>query len=318
MLSDARIAARRRGRAPGEPRARVAQCRRPRRPRLRPGLAVQDRDEPVPDFARADSRRELPVEVLPGTPDTEIAGSRTCPARSPETTYLARESVEIAYVAALQRLTALQRAVLILREVLGFSAAEVAGQLDTSTASVNSALQRARKVIDTSGASQQSVLHDLGPDAVGEIVTRWLNAWQAGDIDAIVAMLTDEPGSRCLRCTSGTTGPMPSGCSSPLVVLLVSGRCAARGPAWTDPRCGSARWESPPTGLRRWACRRPRSCRTTLSSTRLTASSSSASSSSACFWTLWSSSRPIVSLASSDGCCSADEARVRSPPGRRR
>jgi hypothetical protein len=82
--------------------------------------------------------------------------------------------------------------VLILREVLGFSAAEVAGQLDTSTASVNSALQRARKVIDTSGVSQQSVLRDLGPDGAEEIVTRWINAWQAGDVDAIVAMLTDD------------------------------------------------------------------------------------------------------------------------------
>src|SRR6266702_1041590 len=137
-------------------------------------------------------RRELPFDVLPGTPDTEISWLEAYPDQSPETTYLARESVELAFVAALQRLSALQRAVLILREVLGFSAAEVAGQLDTSTASVNSALQRARKVIDTTGASQQSVLRDLGPDGVEEIVTRWINAWQAGDVD-----------------------PMPSGCSSP-------------------------------------------------------------------------------------------------------
>ena len=81
---------------------------------------------------------------------------------------------------------------LILREVLGFSAAEVADQLDTSTAAVNSAMQRARKVIDTTGVSQQSVLRDLGPDGVEQIVTRWMTAWQAGDVDAIVAMLTDD------------------------------------------------------------------------------------------------------------------------------
>jgi RNA polymerase sigma-70 factor (TIGR02960 family) len=138
------------------------------------------------------SRRELPFDVLPGTPDTEISWLEPYPDQSPETTYLERESVELAFVAALQRLSAIQRAVLILREVLGFSAAEVASQLDTSTASVNSALQRARKVIDTSGVSQQNVLRDLGPDSTKEIVTRWINAWQAGDVDAIVAMLTDD------------------------------------------------------------------------------------------------------------------------------
>ena len=78
---------------------------------------------------------------------------------------------------------------LILREVLGFSAAEVAGQLGTSTASVNSALQRARKAIDSAAPTQQAVLRDLGDAAVADLVTRWTDAWQAGDVNAIVAML---------------------------------------------------------------------------------------------------------------------------------
>jgi len=64
------------------------------------------------------------------------------------------------------------RAVLILREVLSFSAAEVAAQLDTSTASVNSAPQRARKAIDSAAPTQQTVLRDLGDEAVSAIVTR--------------------------------------------------------------------------------------------------------------------------------------------------
>jgi RNA polymerase sigma-70 factor (ECF subfamily) len=138
------------------------------------------------------SRRELPVDVTPGTPATEISWLEPYPGISPEAQYLARESVELAFVAALQHLSARQRAVLILREVLGFSAAEVAEQLDTSTASVNSALQRARKAIGSAAPTQQAVLRDLGDAAVDDIVTRWTDAWQAGDVDAIVAMLADD------------------------------------------------------------------------------------------------------------------------------
>ena len=137
-------------------------------------------------------RRELPVDLAPGTPATEISWLEPYPDTSPETQYLARESVELAFVAALQHLSAIQRAALILRDVLGFSAAEVAEQLDTSTASVNSALQRARKVIDSTAPTQQTVLRDLGHEATAAIVTRWADAWQAGDVDAIVAMLAED------------------------------------------------------------------------------------------------------------------------------
>jgi len=135
-------------------------------------------------------RRELPVDIAPGTPVTEISWLGPYPDTSPETMYIARESVELAFVAALQHLSAMQRAVLILREVLGFSAAEVAEQLDTSSAAVNSALQRARKAIDSTAPTQQTVLRELGNDAIGAIVTRWADAWHAGDVDAMVAMLT--------------------------------------------------------------------------------------------------------------------------------
>jgi RNA polymerase sigma-70 factor (ECF subfamily) len=137
-------------------------------------------------------RRELPAGVPPGAPATEILWLEPYPDISPETHYLARESVELAFIAALQHLSALQRAVLILRKVLGFSAAEVAEQLDTSTAAVNSALQRARLAIGSAAPTQQTVLRDLGDAAVTDIVTRWMDAWQAGDVNAIVAMLADD------------------------------------------------------------------------------------------------------------------------------
>lgn len=136
------------------------------------------------------ARRELPVDATTDRADSEISWLEPYPGPSPETEYLSRESVELAFIAAVQHLTAPQRAVLILREVLGFSAAEVAVQLDVSTAAVNSALQRARRTIDVATPTQQSVLRRMGDTAVDELVARWMNAWQAGDVDAIVALLT--------------------------------------------------------------------------------------------------------------------------------
>jgi RNA polymerase sigma-70 factor (ECF subfamily) len=137
-------------------------------------------------------RRELPAGIAPGPATAEISWLEPYPDPSPEAQYIARESVELAFIAALQHLSALERAALILREVLGFPAAEVAGQLGTSTASVNSALQRARKAIGSAAPTQQTVLRELGDTAVDGLVTRWADAWHARDVEAIVAMLADD------------------------------------------------------------------------------------------------------------------------------
>jgi RNA polymerase sigma-70 factor, ECF subfamily len=112
----------------------------------------------------------------------------------PDARYEQRETVELAFIAALQHLPANQRAVLILREVLGFSAKEVAETLDTTTASVNSALQRARKAVEERipEQSQQATLRSLGDDRVRELVDSYVDAWQRQDVDAVVAMLTED------------------------------------------------------------------------------------------------------------------------------
>jgi RNA polymerase sigma-70 factor, ECF subfamily len=113
---------------------------------------------------------------------------------APEARYEQRESVELAFIAALQHLPATQRAVLILREVLGFSAKETAASLDTTAVSVNSALKRARVAIDERlpKRSQQATLRTLGDDRLRELVESYVDAWERGDVEAVVAMLAQD------------------------------------------------------------------------------------------------------------------------------
>jgi RNA polymerase sigma-70 factor, ECF subfamily len=113
---------------------------------------------------------------------------------TPEARYEERESVELAFIAALQHLPATQRAVLILRDVLGFSAKETAESLDTTVASANGALRRARKAVTERlpDQSQQATLRALGDDGLREVVERYVDAWEQGDVDAILAMLAED------------------------------------------------------------------------------------------------------------------------------
>src|ERR687895_234544 len=113
---------------------------------------------------------------------------------SPDARYEQREAVELAFVAALQHLPATQRAVLILREVLGFSAREVAESLDTTVASVNSALQRARRKVEERlpERSQQATRRSLGDERMRALIEAYLDAWKRADIDALRALLAED------------------------------------------------------------------------------------------------------------------------------
>lgn len=113
---------------------------------------------------------------------------------TPEACYEQRESVELAFTAAVQHLSAHQRAVLLLHDVLGFSAREVAATLNTTEAAVNSALQRARRSVAerVPASSQQATMRSLGDQRTRQIVERFIDAWDRVDVEALVAMLTDD------------------------------------------------------------------------------------------------------------------------------
>jgi len=113
---------------------------------------------------------------------------------APAASYEQHEAIELAFVAALQNLAPNQRAVLILREVLGFSAEESATMLETTVASVTSALQRARTAVRerVPERSQQANLRTLGDRRLSELVDRYVSAWERVDVDAFVALLTED------------------------------------------------------------------------------------------------------------------------------
>ncbi len=112
----------------------------------------------------------------------------------PEARYDLDESIQLAFLAAVQLLPPRQRAVLLLRDVLGFAAAEVAALTDASTASVNSALQRARATLEQRRAEGRlDLTRTPSPDDVERsLVRRYIEAWQSVDIDGLVALLRED------------------------------------------------------------------------------------------------------------------------------
>jgi RNA polymerase sigma-70 factor (TIGR02960 family) len=137
------------------------------------------------------TRRTEPVWLQP-YPDALLEGIAD-PSPGPETRYDSKESLTLAFVVALQELPPRQRAVLVLRDVLCFHAAEVAAMLDSTVHSVNSALKRARATLD----QRRSIgLREHVPpphsNREREIVRRFADAFENDDIDGVVALLTDD------------------------------------------------------------------------------------------------------------------------------
>jgi RNA polymerase sigma-70 factor (ECF subfamily) len=112
----------------------------------------------------------------------------------PDSSYEQREAVELAFVAALQHLPGNQRAALLLFEVLGFSVAEIAAMMRTSTTSVNSALARARRIVAerVPARTQQQTLRAAGDARVREIVAGYATALERGDAGTLIALLTED------------------------------------------------------------------------------------------------------------------------------
>jgi RNA polymerase sigma-70 factor (ECF subfamily) len=113
------------------------------------------------------------------------------PEQDPAELAISRETIRLAFVAALQRLPPRQRAVLILCEVLRWKATEVAELLDTSVASVNSALQRARATLEASGVSPHDPVPALD-DSQRELLSRYVEAFERYDMDALTSLIQED------------------------------------------------------------------------------------------------------------------------------
>jgi RNA polymerase sigma-70 factor (ECF subfamily) len=150
------------------------------------------------DVVAARGRRALPVDLGPSSesaavgdrPRTDVAWLEPYP----DLIYERRETVELAFVAALQHLPGNQRAALLLFEVLDFSAAEIATMMATTVASVNSAIARARRSVaeKVPPAPRQPALRRIGDGRIRDVAAAYAAALEHGDAAALVALLTED------------------------------------------------------------------------------------------------------------------------------
>jgi len=216
------------------------------------------------DMLRSRQRRALAMDLGPASPADSFTGAtrpenawiqpipdaRVLPEDSdPAAVAESRESVRLAFVTALQRLPAKQRAVLILREVLRWQATEVAELLDTTVASVNSALQRARATlaVPVPGAAPSVVL-DAEQQA---LIARYVDAFERYDITTLVTLLHDDAVMSMPPYDFWLRGPVEMGrwflgggaaCRGSRLIATTANGCAAFGSYKMSPEGGRAPW----------------------------------------------------------------------------
>ncbi len=158
---------------------------------LRDGARRPQEIRPLPFEPPPPTRSGGAPEWLEPYPDVLLDGVPDV-APGPEARYETREALALAFIIGLQRLPPRQRAVLVLRDVLGYRAAEVASMLDTSEVSVNSALQRARATLESSApvARERAPLPSSAHER--DLVAGFADAFEAGDLDRVLALLTDD------------------------------------------------------------------------------------------------------------------------------
>ena len=147
----------------------------------------------VPNVEPPEPTRLGEIVWLEPYPDTLLAGATDVPL-GPEARYEQNESISLAFVTALQVLPPRQLAVLVLRDVLGFRANEVADMLDSTVESVNGALKRARASLQRRPPLVADRKPPPAPDSRSEdaIVAKFVRAWESADLDELVALLTDD------------------------------------------------------------------------------------------------------------------------------
>jgi RNA polymerase sigma-70 factor (ECF subfamily) len=215
------------------------------------------------DMLRSGQRRARPMDLGPSsTADSftratlpehawlqPIPDARVLPDGDPAELAAAKETVRLAFVAALQQLPARQRAVLILREVLRWQAAEVAELLGTSVASVNSALQRARATLAARDAGATR-MHTVDA-AQQELLARYVDAFERYDIESLVSLLHEEAVMSMPPYDFWLSGPVEmsrwflgegSGCRGSRLVATAANGCAAFGAYRPDPQGGYRPW----------------------------------------------------------------------------
>ncbi len=202
-------------------------------------------------------RRSLPIDAVPsGLPDLSLdarlpEGSwldpcpeslRLATGETAEAAISSRESVSLAFTAALQHLTPVQRAVLVLRDVMGFSAEETAQILGRSPAAIHSALLRARAVTEQKRTRRPAAL-DAGRR---QLLSSYLSAWRAGNADAIVSLLAEDVALAMPPYQLWVRGRRDAARFLPLVLDLIGE--AHFEPLEVSGRPGMACWNRSPAG----------------------------------------------------------------------